>query len=296
MPRTKANERRRIEKPATSAAPKGRARAADRYDLYQRAVQSFEAEVDFVSKTFRSLRKRPARIIREDFCGTFGVCCEWVRRNPANIAAGLDIDPEPVTWGRAHNLARLSPAQQDRVHILRANVLRPPRLPKLAPRGFDAVLAMNFSYWCFKERAVLLDYFTAVRKSLAKDGVFFMDACGGSDATRICKEHRPIGRKGSRNAFTYIWDHAAYDPIAGDMLCKIHFEFPDRSRLRDSFTYEWRHWTLPEIRDVLADAGFARSIVYWEGDDGRGGGDGNFKPAAHGDACDSFICYILAER
>ncbi len=275
---------------------RGLAAKADRYDLYQRAVQCFEAEVDFVSENFRKRRKRPVRTVREDFCGTFGVCCEWARRNKDTIAVGLDIDPAPIAWGREHNLSKLTPAQQARVHILGANVLQPPRVPKLAPKGFDAVLAMNFSYWCFKERATLLNYFRKVRASLANDGIFFLDACGGADAMRICKEHRPIGRKGSKNFYTYVWDHAGYDPIAGDMLCKIHFRFPDGSRIDDAFTYEWRHWTLPEIKDILLDAGFKKVTVYWEGDDGKGGGNGDFQPAEHGDACDSFICYIVAEK
>jgi len=297
-PKPKSKSKTPAKSKASGPRPalRGQAAKADRYDLYQRAVQCFEAEVDFVSETFRKVRKRPARIIREDFCGTFGVCCEWARRNPDNVAVGLDFDPEPVDWGRQHNLTKLKPAQQERVHILGANVLEPPRLPRLAPKGFDAVLAMNFSYWCFKDRATLLDYFRKVRASLGPDGVFFMDACGGSDNTRICKEHRPIGRKGGRDSYTYIWDHAEYDPIAGDMVCKIHFKLPDGSRIPDAFVYAWRHWTLPEIRDVLTDAGFSRVTVYWEGEDGKGGGNGIFKPAEHGDCCDSFICYIVSEK
>lgn len=289
---------RRTSRPSGSAPSRlrGLAAKADRYDLYQRSVQCFEAEVDFVSETFRAIRKRPARIVREDFCGTFGVCCEWVRRHKTNIAVGLDIDPEPVAWGRAHNLSPLSPSQQARIHILGANVLEPPRMPRIAPRGFDAVLAMNFSYWCFKDRATLLEYFRKVRSSLGPEGVLFMDACGGADAVRICKEYRPIGRKGGRTSFTYIWDHAAFDPITGDMLCKIHFKLRDGSRINDAFTYDWRLWTLPEIRDALTDAGFSRTTVYWEGDDGKGGGDGVFRPSEHGDCCDSFICYIVAEK
>lgn len=275
---------------------RGLAAKADRYDLYERAVQCVEAEVDFVSETFRTLRKRPARLLREDFCGTFGVCCEWVGRHKDNIAVGLDIDPEPVAWGREHNLSKLKPAQQDRIHILGANVLHPPRVRAIAPKGFDAILAMNFSYWCFKDRATLVDYCRKVRGSLASDGVFFMDACGGADNMRICKEFRPIGRKGSKSFYTYIWDHAEYDPITGDMLCKIHFKLPDGSRIDDAFTYDWRHWSLPEVRDVLLEAGFSKVTVYWEGDDGKGGGDGNFLPAEHGDCCDSFICYIVAEK
>ena len=43
---------------------------ADRYVLYEKAVQCVEAEIDMVDETFQSLRGRTAQILREDFCGT----------------------------------------------------------------------------------------------------------------------------------------------------------------------------------------------------------------------------------
>ena len=62
-----------------------------------------------------------------------------------------------------------------------------------------------------------------------------------------------------------IWDQKAYNPINGDMLCHIHFSFPDGSKIKKAFTYDWRLWTLPEIRELLLEAGFQRATVYWEG-------------------------------
>mgnify|MGYP000709672954 CR=1 FL=1 len=43
------------------------ANQADRYVLYEKAVQCVEAEIDMVDETFQSLRSRTARILREDF-------------------------------------------------------------------------------------------------------------------------------------------------------------------------------------------------------------------------------------
>ena len=92
------------------------------------------------------------------------------------------------------------------------------------------------------------------------------------------QEKRPI----NNGRFTYVWDQHSYDPITGSAVCKIHFHFPDGSKIRDAFTYHWRLWTLPELRELLAEAGFARSTVYWEGtDEETGEGDGDFQPREH---------------
>ena len=46
------------------------------------------------------------------------------------------------------------------------------------------------------------------------------------------------------------------------------------SELRRAFTYDWRHWTIPEVREALLEAGFSRVDIYWEGTD-RATGKGN---------------------
>ena len=41
------------------------------------------------------------------------------------------------------------------------------------------------------------------------------------------------------------------NPITHATTCHIHFKFPDGSKLKKAFTYEWRLWTAPEIRELL---------------------------------------------
>jgi SAM-dependent methyltransferase len=278
------------------------AQTADRHDLYQRSVQSVEAEIDFVDYLYRKHRGRPATLLREDFCGTAYTSCEWARRRWRNFAVGVDLDPRALEWGIRHNLAALTPDQRSRVELHCDNVLH---VEKYHPegsrrrRGFDLILAMNFSYWCFKERATMLRYFRAVRRSLAPGGMFFLDFYGGPDALREMTERRRIAAERKSGAiatgFTYLWEQKRYDPITGDLLCYIHFRLKDGSAIRRAFRYDWRLWTIPELRDILHDAGFGRSTVYWEGDDGKGGGNGVFRPARHGEACEAYIAYIVAE-
>ena len=260
---------------------------ADPHELYELSVQCAESEVDFVADTFRQLRGRDARILREDFCGTANVCCEWVKRDSRHQAIGIDLDPEVLNWGEAHNLSQLSAKQRSRVHLIQGNVLNVQTAPA------DIISAMNFSYWLLKERQQLLAYFKRVFQSLRPDGIFFLDAYGGYDSFREIEEKREIETDSGN--FTYIWEQARFNPIDHHLLCHIHFEFADGSMLERAFSYDWRLWTLPEIQELLRQAGFKPSI-YWQGWDEEGEPDGEFHPATEADADAGWICYIVAEK
>ena len=80
------------------------------------------------------------------------------------------------------------------------------------------------------------------------------------------------------------------------MTCHIHFKFPDKSKLKRAFTYVWRLWTLPEITELLTEAGFKNPTVYWEGTDEDGEGDGVFTPDDRGEADAGWIAYLSAEK
>lgn len=259
------------------------AERADRHALYQESVQCSEAEIDFVADTFRELRGRRAHLLREDFCGTAAVCTEWARRRADQFAYGVDIDAEVLEWGRTHNVARLRRGAAQRVHLLQADVMTA-RVPAV-----DVTLAMNFSYWLFKERKSLRAYFRRVRAGLVDDGVFFLDAFGGYDAFRVLRERTKC------DGHTYIWDQADYNPITGDLECHIDFKFDDGSRLKRAFSYHWRLWTLPELRELLGEAGFSRVQVYWQSWDGDEPG-AEFYPTDRGEPDAGWICYLAALR
>lgn len=264
------------------------AKLADRHRLYQIAVQCPEGEITFVDHNFRRLRGRSARWLREDFCGTAAVCCEWVRRRKINRAIGVDLDGEVLDWGRGHNLSALDGHQAGRVDLVQGDVLA------VETRPLDVILAMNFSYWLLKGRGALLDYFTRVRSALAPDGVFFLDAYGGYDSYRVITEERTL-EDPELGPFTYQWEQAAYEPVTGRLVCHIHFGFPDGSRLDRAYSYDWRLWSLPEIRELLAEAGFSRVLVYWQGWDADGNPDGVFVPCETGEPDAGWIAYLSAE-
>jgi len=224
--------------------------SVDPHDLYQLCVQGVDFELDFVEQTFHELRGRTPRVLREDFCGTALSACEWVRRHDANRAVGVDIDPEVLAWAFEHNVAPLSAAEKQRLELLPEDVIG------VDAGRFDVVQAFNFSYWFFQERATMKRYFERIHGALADDGVAFFDAFGGYEAHRCQKE------KTEHEGFTYIWEQAAYNPIAAEMVCFIHFRFPDGSRLDRAFSYNWRLWGAKELRELLLEAGFSRTRMY----------------------------------
>jgi SAM-dependent methyltransferase len=259
------------------------ARTADRYALYQLAVQSPSEDVQFLARLYRGLRGAEPVHLREDFCGTALLCTTWVRGRGARTAEGFDISPEPLAWGRAHNFPLLGErARHIRLH--RGDV----RMP--SARRPDVRCAQNFSYFVFKRRAELLDYFTRARRDLARGGIFVLDIYGGPDAMEEEEEEREI-----EAGFTYVWEQRSYVPATGDYEAHIHFRFSDGSQIRRAFSYDWRLWTLPEVKDVLHDAGFAHVETYWEGTDAAGeGGNGIFRRSRRGENCPAWVTYFVA--
>ena len=154
----------------------------------------------------------------------------------------------------------------------------------------DVTGAFNFSYWIFDQRVKLRCYFENVYDNLNPDGVFFLDAFGGFDAYRELQESTEF------DGFTYIWDQAQYFPVTGRMKTHIHFKFSDGSRMKKAFTYDWRVWTLPEIREILDEAGFRKSTVYFEYQDDDGEGLGEWYADSRGKADATWVANIAAEK
>jgi len=268
---------------------RGKARAAanhhDKYDLYERSVQEPAADCDFIGQVWKELRGRSPRRLREDFCGTALNSIEWVKRDPRHTAVAVDIDPHVLSLARQRVQRRLRPRDRDRIRLVEGNVL------EVETRPVDTLLAANFSYFTFKTRRLMKRYFRACHRALVDDGLLLLDAYGGSDAFKELREPR------KEKDFTYVWDQHHYNPLTGDVINYIHFRFPDGSRLDRAFTYEWRLWTLPELQELLKEAGFRTVTIYWEGtNEETGEGNGEFTVTRTGEACEGWIAYLVAEK
>lgn len=269
------------------------AEGADRHVLYQKSVQDPEAEISLIDEKFSEIRGRLPLSLREDFCGTAFLSVEWCKTHPQRTAIGIDLDGDTLEWSSVHHLAQLDEETNNRITLIHANVLEP------VDQAVDLICALNFSYSIFKTREELLQYFTQVRQGLNESGVFMIDIYGGAESITEMEEEREV----EGEAFTYVWDQSEFNPIANEMKCSIHFQFPDGTRMENAFCYDWRLWSIPEVREILADAGFRASHVYWEeyeeededSEDEYLEGTGEYYEVESVENQESWVAYIFAE-
>jgi len=253
----------------------------DKYDLYLRSVQSPEADVDFFNATYKEIRKKSPVVLREDFCGTFAITCEWVKMNDRHRGIGVDLDPEPIAYGKKRHYEPLTEKQKERVRIIEGNVM------SVEPEKSDITVAVNFSYYLFKTRLLLRSYFKKAYEQLNKDGLFMVDCFGGP----LCQE--PNEEEKVFKEFSYFWDEDKYDPITNEALFYIHFKRKGEKKREKVFTYDWRMWTIPELRSLMQEAGFQKTYVYWEGTDKKGEGNGEFTRVETAEDCGAWVAYVV---
>ncbi|KAK2433715.1 S-adenosyl-L-methionine-dependent methyltransferase superfamily protein [Trifolium repens] len=240
--------------------------------------------------------------LQEDFCGTALLSAEWLRSDPRKTAVGLDLDLEALNWCLENNIPKIGADGFSRISLFHGNVLQPlqSKLVKMDPEelvssislsqntenlqtdglvsdvptssasqddltmkkfplnGRDIVCAFNYSCCCLHKRAELVLYFKHARDALStKGGIFVMDLYGGTSSENKLKLQRRFPN------FTYIWEQAEFDIIQRKTRISLHFNLKKEQRkIRHAFSYSWRLWTLPEIRDCLEEAGF-RSVHFW---------------------------------
>lgn len=229
----------------------------DKHDYYARAAQNPAADVRFYRELAREFTGRAPKVLREDFCGTFRVACAWAALGPGHVAYGRELDAEAIRYGRERVLSALAPEQRARVRIARRDAGAP------GGPACDLVLALNFSYFALRDRAELKRYFVNARKSLRPGGLLAVDAFGGPGAQKPNRERVDHGD------FVYTWQQYDFDPVSHRARCAMHFKPRGRRAVRDAFVYDWRLWTVAETRDAMTEAGFRRTEVFWQDDNGR---------------------------
>lgn len=157
------------------------------------------------------------------------------------------------------------------------------------PGKYHVINALNFSYWTFRTRDQLREYFKKVHGSLDDEGMFLCDSYGGWESQQPMLEPRKIAA-----GFRYVWDQDQFDPITHEVKNHIHFEFKDGTELKQAFSYEWRYWTLPELQELLTEAGFREVGVYWDvADDGD---DEDYRLRRRAENQPGWLAYIVALR
>ena len=271
------------------------AKTANKHVLYEEAVQCVEADVDFFLKTYSEKRGGAPLTLKEDFCGTAALACDFIKRGPENRAWGVDLDRPTLDWGEQEHASKLGDAQS-RLVLIEDNVLA------VTKPQVQIVCALNFSFSVFKTRSELRAYFDKALKSLTKDGMFFVDCFGGSECLEAMEEDRKITPESRPDGtvfepFTYVWEQAEFNPINHHMTNYIHFQFKDGTKLRKAFEYDWRFWTLPELQEIMIEAGFSEAEVFIEGwDDEEDEADGVFVKQTSMENIAGWVGYVVGTK
>jgi len=212
-----------------------------KYDLYELCVQNPKGTVRFLEAVHGG---RPTTL-REDFSGGAAICRAWAATGRPAIA--VDEAAAPLRRARAPG-----------VTVVRADV-RTPR------NKADIIAALNFPLGYWHTRAELVDYLRRSRSRLRPKGVFIADTYGGASSLTVESKQIEVIAPGDVR-ITYTWDQQSVEPLTGRVFNAIHFSVRDGDgparAFKSAFTYDWRLWTVTELRDAYAEAGFTRTDVY----------------------------------
>lgn len=233
----------------------------DPHDLYERSVTNPDALLAFILAAYAEASAAGPKVLREDFSGSAALAKHFAASSRARRAIAVDRDPIPL----AH-------AAGPRMTLVLADVLE-------AKDRADIIAATNFSLGYWHTRTTLISYLRHARTCLARRGLFLADMYGGHTALRTGSWTRTI-RHPQLGTFLYRWNQLEADPTTGLVRNSIDFGVTPRVKkksikrsatksapaiewTRNAFTYHWRLWSMPELRDALTEAGF-KSIDFYD--------------------------------
>ncbi|TPX30743.1 hypothetical protein SmJEL517_g05761 [Synchytrium microbalum] len=207
------------------------AATCNKHELYAQSVQAVDTEVVNLIAMRRQISSslQTALSLREDFCGTAVLCHAWCSSFISRVAYGIDNDPAVISYARTHTLN--GDDASSRVQLTLGSVTTPRHEFKTRIPRVDIIAGLNYGICYFYTRKELLLYLTRCRDGL-------------------------------RNGGAYIFEQSPINPMTNLVAMKLHFSFSDGSQLRNAFGYDFRIWTIPEVREAMNDAGF-RNIHVW---------------------------------
>lgn len=262
-----------------------------KHHLYELAVTNPLAMAGF----FAAAHGKKPKSLREDFSGTAALARGWLHlATELNLPGSNQIAPDASAAAVDFNRAILK-------HIPKVPNLRSFASDVMKCRlKADIIAATNFPVCYFHTRPDLIRYLKHARACLNPRGIFACDLFGGQDAftpgtTRIkvptppfptqkgrakilASQHLDKTSCGSTHRasqlgrwFWYEWHQRECHPLTSRVLCDINFELPPRTvfnstntalRIGKAFTYDWRLWSIPEMRDAMLEAGFRKVEIY----------------------------------
>jgi len=216
----------------------------DKHDLYELCVQSPKDLVPLL----RAIHGNEPVTLGEDFSGTAALSHLWVvDENCKAIATDLD-EESLIKRGTHERIAK---------HLKDVREIDDP---------CDLLFVGNFSIGYLHTRAELVEYLKHARSRLQASGsTFICDTYGGDTAFTLGGVHRAHPMPNGKLC-RYTWEQHEADPTTSMVTNLIHFRVEKAGviefELEDAFVYEWRLWSIPELRDAMTDAGFKDTQVY----------------------------------
>lgn len=247
-----------------------------RYDLYRWCVQDAPAMCRFLT----AAHGRKPLMLREDFAGPAGLAAAWADQSPLHNALAIDIDPEPLS--HAPPAARLKKKVADATR---------------ARDKADIIALFNFAACEIHDRPTLVAYFKRLRASLNPRGITALDVYGGANAflPGSLSTHARVPGGGTQQKIGYTWQQVHADPDSGMVENHLHFTL-GKKKWPSAFVYNWRLWSIPELRDALTEAGFAKVETYDRlGDAVDQHGNLRIRPVSHERPLDEdYVVYLVA--
>jgi len=256
-------------------------RTLTHFELYELAVTNPGPMCRFLEAAWRRDRprgRRAAPTLREDFSGSGALARAWA----ADIGLAVAVDRDAAAIKACGRHAKFAAIEAD---VMECTVKA------------DVIAATNFAVGYWHERADLLAYLKHARAHLNKGGIFCCDLYGGSDAFEPSVTAVPLRGPGGEK-IEYRWEQVAGWPQIGRVENAIHFKVGRAPLIRNAFTYDWRLWSIPEMRDAMGDAGFSKVRVFDRLGDAVDG-EGNLfirELDEREEMDDPFVVYVVAER
>lgn len=257
-----------------------------RHELYERCVQSPRHLVPFL----RAVHGGEPCVLGEDFAGTAALSILWADRSDDCRAVAIDLDDEALRHHPGHPrvLRRCMDVMEandpaDVIFVGNFSIgYRRSRAELVAYlKHARGRLATNATEPGASATGRSLDAPHDFRRPVAHapgsvgrtahhaPGVFICDTYGGESAFLTGQVHRdhwiPEGPHADKR-IRYTWEQRHADPLTGMVTDVLHFRVEKggviEQEIFDAFVYEWRLWSVPELRDAMLEAGFTATEVY----------------------------------
>ncbi len=253
------------------------------WECYEACVQSPRHVVSLLRALYREATGTTPRVLHEDFCGTAAVSRRFVedgaRAGEAWQALATDLDPVAL-----HQARLLLDPTCPGVELVQQDCLNPAvqvpavqvpvgQVPTPLAHAADIIWVGNFSICYAHTRAQLVRYLAHCRERLARGNAGFgggylaVDIYGGKNAYTLGNLERTHTAK-TGEQIRYLWQHEAADPrtamVRNSISMRLLVDGEVIAEYPRAFVYDWRLWSLAELREAMLEVGFGSVQLYKE--------------------------------